>query len=132
MPRKPKHPCGYPGCPELTDRQYCPAHQKLVTSQYNRHGRTPEMKKRYNGAWPAIRRGFISAHPLCEMCRREGRVTAAAEVHHIVPLSAGGTHDESNLMALCKPCHSRITAREGGRWAKVACQGAAGASQISK
>ena len=71
-------------------------------------------------------------HPLCEMCRREGRVTAAAEVHHIVPLSAGGTHDESNLMALCKPCHSRITAREGGRWAKVACQGAAGASQISK
>lgn len=81
MPRKPKHPCGYPGCPELTDRQYCPAHQKLVTSQYNRHGRTPEMKKRYNGAWPAIRRRFIAAHPLCEMCRREGRVTAAAEVH---------------------------------------------------
>ena len=132
MPRKPKHPCGYPGCPELTDRQYCPAHQKLVTSRYNRHGRTPEMKKRYNGAWPAIRRRFIAAHPLCEMCRRGGRVTAAAEVHHIVPLSAGGTHDESNLMALCKPCHSRITAREGGRWAKVACRGAAGASQISK
>ena len=103
MPRKPKHPCGYPGCPELTDRQYCPAHQKLVTSQYNRHGRTPEMKKRYNGAWPAIRRRFIAAHPLCEMCRREGRVTAAAEVHHIVSLSAGGTHDESNLMALCLP-----------------------------
>lgn len=49
-------------------------------------------------------------------------MTAAAEVHHIVPLSAGGTHDESNLMALCKPCHSRITAREGGRWAKVACR----------
>ena len=59
-------------------------------------------------------------------CRREGRVTAAAEVHHIVPLSAGGTHDESNLMALCKPCHSRITAREGGRW------GCPGGSQISK
>ena len=126
MPRNPKHPCGYPGCPELTDRQYCPAHQKLVTSRYNRHGRTPEMKKRYNGAWPAIRRRFIAAHPLCEMCRREGRVTAAAEVHHIVPLSAGGTHDESNLMALCKSCHSRITAREGGRW------GCPGGSQISK
>ena len=92
MPRKPKHPCGYPGCPELTDRQYCPAHQKLVTSRYNRHGRTPEMKKRYNGAWPAIRRRFIAAHPLCEMCLREGRATAAEEVHHIVPLADGGTH----------------------------------------
>jgi 5-methylcytosine-specific restriction protein A len=44
-------------------------------------------------------------------------VTAAAEVHHILPLSQGGTHAEANLMALCKECHSRITAREGGRWA---------------
>ena len=78
------------GCPELTDRQYCPAHQKLVTSQYNRHGRTQEMKKRYNGAWPSIRRRFIAAHPLCN------------------------------------PCHSRITAREGGRW------GAVGGFPISK
>lgn len=103
MPRKPKHPCGYPGCPELTDRQYCPAHQKLVTSQYNRHGRTPEMKKRYNGAWPAIRRRFIAAHPLCEMCRREGRVTAAAEVHHIVPLSAAAPMTRATSWRCGKP-----------------------------
>lgn len=34
----------------------------------------------------------------------------------ILPLSKGGTHVESNLMALCKRCHSEITAREGGRW----------------
>ena len=26
MPTKPKHPCGYPGCPNLTDRRYCPEH----------------------------------------------------------------------------------------------------------
>ena len=43
-------------------------------------------------------------------------MTAAQEVHHIVPLAEGGTHDEDNLMALCKSCHSRITVREGGRW----------------
>ena len=42
---------------------------------------------------------------------------AAQEVHHIIPLADGGTHDEDNLMSLCKPCHSRITAKEGGRWA---------------
>ena len=74
------------------------------------------MKKRYNGVWPAIRRKHITAYPLCEICRREGRITAAQEVHHIIPLADGGTHDESNLMSLCKPCHSRITAKEGGRW----------------
>ena len=76
------------------------------------------MKKRYNGVWPAIRRRYITAHPLCEMCRCEGRTTPAAEVHHILPLADGGTHEPENLMALCKPCHSRITATEGGRWGK--------------
>ena len=116
MPRKPARPCGYPGCPNLSDDYYCPEHAKLVESGYNRYGRSPEMKRRYHGAWPAIRKRFLTQHPLCEQCRKEGRVTAASEVHHILPLSQGGSHDESNLMALCKPCHSRITATEGGRW----------------
>ena len=30
------------------------------------------------------------------------------EVHHIVHISEGGTHDESNLMSLCRSCHERI------------------------
>lgn len=46
--------------------------------------------------------------------KRAGKITPAEEVHHILPLSKGGTHVESNLMALCKRCHSEITAREGG------------------
>ena len=118
MPRKPKKPCRYPGCAALTNETYCPEHRKLVMARYNRYERTPEMKKRYGGAWPAIRKRFITAHPLCEVCKREGRITAAAEVHHIVPLADGGTHDPTNLMALCKACHSRITATEGGRWGR--------------
>ncbi len=116
MPRKPRHPCGHPGCPALTDGQYCLTHQRVVSSHYNRYGRTTEMKRQYNGAWSHIRKAFIAAHPLCEACQHESRVTAAAEVHHILPLSKGGTHAEENLIALCKECHSRITAREGGRW----------------
>ncbi|MBR7136084.1 MAG: HNH endonuclease, partial [Clostridia bacterium] len=36
------------------------------------------------------------------VCRREGRITATQEVHHIIPLADGGTHEDSNLMALCK------------------------------
>jgi 5-methylcytosine-specific restriction protein A len=55
---------------------------------------------------------------LCEQCRKDGKLTPAQEVHHIVPLLAGGTHDERNLMSLCTSCHSEITAREGGRWGK--------------
>ena len=49
---------------------------------------------------------------------KAGRMTPAEEVHHKLPLSRGGTHAQSNLMALCKPCHSRITAQMGDRWGK--------------
>ena len=118
MPRKPRKPCRYPGCSALTDESYCPEHKRLVAAQYNRYERTPDMKKRYKGPWPAIRRRFLAGHPLCEMCLREGMYTEAREVHHILPLADGGSHDTSNLMALCKPCHSRITATEGVRWGK--------------
>ena len=130
MPRKPKNPCRYPGCPNLTDESYCPDHKRLVAARYNRYERTPEMKQRYNGVWPAVRRRYIAEHPLCEVCRREGRITAAQEVHHIIPLAEGGTHDEDNLMALCKSCHSRITALEGGRWGSL--RRSSGGSKISK
>jgi 5-methylcytosine-specific restriction protein A len=65
-----------------------------------------------------VRNRFIAAHPLCEHCKERGTVTSAQEVHHIIPLSQGGTHDEANLMALCTSCHSVITAREGGRWGR--------------
>jgi 5-methylcytosine-specific restriction protein A len=50
------------------------------------------------------------------MCLKNHKTTAATEVHHIRPLSRGGTHDEDNLMALCKPCHSQITADMDDRW----------------
>ena len=28
MPRKPKRPCSYPGCPKLTDGRFCEEHQR--------------------------------------------------------------------------------------------------------
>jgi 5-methylcytosine-specific restriction protein A len=116
MPRKPKRPCCYQGCPELVDGRYCEKHQKLVDAQYNRYQRDPATKQRYGKVWRHIRDRYIKAHPLCEECKKQGIITVAKEVHHILPLSRGGTHAESNLMSLCKSCHSRITATEGGRW----------------
>ena len=118
MPRKPKRPCSYPGCRELTDARFCEKHQKLHDQHYNKYERNPETRKRYGWAWKKIRNKYIKNNPLCEQCLKEGRLTPAQEVHHIKPLSKGGTHDEKNLMALCSSCHSTITAREGGRWDK--------------
>ena len=116
MPKKPKRPCSYPGCPKLTYGRFCEKHQKQENKRYEKYDRLPETKKRYGRAWKRIRDRHIAQHPLCEVCKRNGRLTPTEEVHHIVPLSQGGTHDDSNLMSLCKSCHSKITAKEGDRW----------------
>jgi 5-methylcytosine-specific restriction protein A len=118
MPFKPKRPCSFPGCPKLTHDRFCEEHQKLTDKQYEKYQRDPIVKKRYNRTWKRIRDRYIAAHPLCEKCASLGRVTPAQEVHHIKPLSQGGTNDVDNLMSLCTSCHSEITAREGGRWRK--------------
>ena len=115
MPRKPRRPCSYPGCGLLTDGQYCDEHRKITQDYYNRFERDPDTSKRYGRAWRLIRLQYIMLHPLCEQCKCEGRLTAAEEVHHVVPLTNGGTNDEGNLMALCKSCHSRITVKSGNR-----------------
>ncbi|EHL65438.1 HNH endonuclease [Cloacibacillus evryensis] len=117
MPYSPKRPCAFPGCGRLALRgQYCAEHQKTINQQYNKYDRAPGSNKRYGRSWKRIRDRFIMAHPLCEECRKQGRLTAAEEVHHILPLSKGGSNAQANLMALCKSCHSRITVEMGDRW----------------
>lgn len=116
MPKRPRRPCSYSGCPELTDGRYCDRHKRESDAHYNRYQRDPDTAKRYGRAWKRSRDRYIHAHPLCEMCQKQGKLSPAEEVHHIKPLSQGGNHDMSNLMSLCSSCHSTITAREGGRW----------------
>ena len=110
LPRKAKRPCRHYGCPRLTESPsgYCAEHEKIKAQEYDK-ARSAEHSRRYGSMWRKIRARFLSQHPLCEQCRLAGKYTAATEVHHVIPLSAGGTHDERNLMALCKSCHSRIT-----------------------
>ena len=116
MSKCPAKPCRYPGCPQLTHERYCSVHAKVETARYRKYQRDPKINRHYDKAWKQVRKRYLAAHPLCEDCQKAGRVTPAAEVHHIQPLSKGGTHDESNLRALCKPCYSRQSAVDGDRW----------------
>ena len=116
MPRKPKKPCAFPGCPKLTDGRYCEEHTKVMNDRYNKYERPYDSSARYGSAWRKIRNRYIKMHPYCEECLKNRKLTKAEEVHHIIPLNHGGNHAENNLMALCKPCHSRITALMGDRW----------------
>lgn len=45
MPHKPKKPCAYPGCPNLTDETYCEVHKNMVAKQYNKFQRSLIMQK---------------------------------------------------------------------------------------
>lgn len=116
MPGKPKGPCSYPSCPKLTHDRYCKGHMSLVNKNYNKYQINPESNKRYGRAWKQTRDKYIKLYPLCEGCERQGRLTPTQEVHQILPLSKGGSNETNNLMALCKSCHSRIIAVNGGRW----------------
>jgi 5-methylcytosine-specific restriction protein A len=111
MPHHAKHPCRAPGCAELTAERYCERHRREVAQRYEKYQRGYSPRVRYGRAWEKIRNAYVERHPLCEDCRRRGRLTPTREVHHIVPLSDGGTHAWANLRALCKPCHSAITAK---------------------
>jgi 5-methylcytosine-specific restriction protein A len=118
MPTKPKRPCSHPGCPKLTAGRFCEEHAKDEARRYERYQRDPATRKRYGQTWRKVRDYYRATHPLCEQCLEQGRATPAQEVHHVKPLSQGGTNDYENLRALCCSCHSSITAHEGGRWQK--------------
>lgn len=65
--------------------------------------------------WRRLRKHYLIDHPLCRDCREAGRLTPAVEAHHVVGRRKRPelALDPDNLMGLCKPCHSRRTARGG-------------------
>ena len=74
MPYKPKRPCSYPGCPKLTASRFCEEHTKEEAKRYERYQRDPAVKKRYGRTWKRIRDRYITAHPLCEQCQKDGKL----------------------------------------------------------
>ena len=43
----------------------------------------------------------------CLYCNQAFSETTPATIDHVIPLSRGGSHDASNIVAACKPCNSR-------------------------
>ncbi|MBQ2726346.1 MAG: HNH endonuclease [Clostridia bacterium] len=116
MPIKPKRPCSHPGCPKLTAGRFCEEHAKEEAKRYEKYDRDPAVRRCYGRAWKRIRDRYAAAHPLCELCQKKGQLIPTEEIHHKIPLSEGGTHNEENLIALCKACHARLHAECGDRW----------------
>jgi 5-methylcytosine-specific restriction protein A len=109
MPFAPARPCAEPGCPGrcYPGSSRCAEHQLAHARQIEAQ-RASAAQRGYDRDWRKRRAEFLRDNSDCVMCG-----APATEVHHRVTLAAGGTHDADNLAALCKPCHSRITARQG-------------------
>ena len=61
----------------------------------------------YNSRWRKARATYLAHHPLCVMCAKENRVTAASVVDHIVPHKQDQRMfwDTANWQPLCKSHH---------------------------
>ena len=106
MPKRLRVPCAEPGCPAITDGGRCPKHQKPAPPR-------PRFRDRaYGPDWPRIRRQVLAEQPYCACGAR------ATQVDHMIPLRQGGTNDRANLVAMCRRCHSRKTAKSGERWGR--------------
>ena len=66
----------------------------------------------YNTArWRTASKLYLGQHPLCRQCEREGRVTSATDVHHVI--AHQGDHalfwDVGNWEPICKSHHAMET-----------------------
>ncbi|MGM8931400.1 HNH endonuclease [Salinicola halophyticus] len=112
MPSSPPRPCRAPLCAGKTTSRYgyCEEHSHLDTGwTHRRKGKAG----RGGRPWRRRRDRILERDKgLCQSCLRAGRVTPATEVDHIVNVQAGGTDADTNLEAICSPCHKSKTALE--------------------
>ena len=85
----------------------------------DRHGRLPDTRpgsteRGYGSKWQRARRAYLSKHPLCVLCKANGRDEEARHVDHIIPHRGDMKlfWDESNWMSLCVPHHNAKSVKE--------------------
>lgn len=108
MPKAPKRPCRYPGCPNLCDKGvYCSQHMRFSSDRM----RGSAKARGYDSRWRKARAAFLQRNPLCNECIKHGRLTPATVVDHVIPHRGDQKlfWDEVNWQALCKSCHDRKT-----------------------
>jgi len=116
MPRRPRVPCNYPGCPELVEagQRYCTRHKRQEQKRYDDE-RGTAAQRGYGSRWRRYTLLFKKQHPLCAECERQGRVTPVYLVDHIIPVTGPDDPlfwDPENHQGLCEQCHNIKRATE--------------------
>lgn len=59
--------------------------------------------------WQQLRQvKWVAENGLCELCRKNGIIKEAKEIHHVEPITENWSKrlDYDNLVALCSDCHN--------------------------
>jgi 5-methylcytosine-specific restriction protein A len=112
MPMAPPTLCSHPGCGvKLTGNKHRCEKHKLVS--WVDSVRKSRHERGYDNDWLKLRKRIMQRDIWqCQPCKKNGRLTIAEEVDHIICKAHGGTNDEDNLQAICKECHKTKTAKE--------------------
>lgn len=117
MPAAPLTVCSKPGCGLLRRRNEACArgHGPKTAKAESDRARGSFRQRGYSSAWDALSKAWRFEHPLCAPCEREGRVTVAEMVDHIVPVKQAPERllDRSNLESMCLEHHARKSAIDG-------------------
>jgi len=112
MPSAAPRPCTHAGCGKLVrdGSGRCEAHPvKVWAKKDNSPARVTGRRLQ------KLRADLFRRQPLCVLCRARGLVTPATQRDHIVPLFDGGADEDSNVQALCRPCHDEKSQAESAR-----------------
>jgi 5-methylcytosine-specific restriction enzyme A len=107
MPYATSKRCRNKNCVNLTKAPsgFCPdCEVKYNKGKWSRIGAKGTPAERgYDQAWARLRKMYIRAHPMCELCGQLAEI-----VHHKVRIREGGDRlNEDNLQSLCKQCHDK-------------------------
>lgn len=105
----PRPMCAAPACRfrAVVGSSRCEAHraefQRAVVrpSEVGRRERESPSARGYGYAWERISAAVRRSSPWCDGCGTADDLT----VDHVVPMSAGGGNERSNLRVLCRRCH---------------------------
>ena len=111
-----KRLCGWAGCSRITDKYYCPEHEKIAKARrkQNAYSNAEHNSSLYKTAeWRRFRADVIATHSWCSVCGAKAS-DVKLEVHHIVPVRDNPLlmYDRLNVMVLCTSCHAAETQRE--------------------
>jgi 5-methylcytosine-specific restriction endonuclease McrA len=116
-----KKPCAFSFCGNLAvpGTRYCEKHAKTKEEErrerdrlYKTMRQDKDIQALYKShKWRLLRDEKLKANPECELCGKK-----AVDVHHRVPVKAGGKFfDIDNLISLCRGCHNEIHSKNNFR-----------------